>query len=225
MSFPFRDEKVLDGAYCRRADNVKRLKRQYKRLVWSALHARNDLPYFVTLTFRDNVTELAEAYTLFQSRMRVFKRKYNIEYIGVPEFQKKGRVHFHVLMWGDMKRAYFDFLGAKAEYLADRRIYGNEAIRRPDDISETWGLGFVDIFQCTNRSSKIGSYMAKYMTKDSLDQRTYGQKSYTRSRMALQVEELWSYGVIPFPVGEVIAFHMYDTKYLGEGVYILLDVT
>jgi len=223
MSFPFRDKQVRDGTSSRRSDNVRRLRKHYKRLIWSALNAHEQYPYFVTLTFRDDIHTLAEAYVLFHARMRVFRRKYNIEYIGVPEFQKKGRVHFHVLMWGNLSRSYYDFLGAKLEYQADRARMGKLAIRRNDAFSDAWGLGFLDVVQCHDKSNKIGTYMSKYMTKDTLDQRTYGEKSYTRSRMALQIVSLWSYGFIPTCQGKYITSFAYNTEYLGEGFYILLE--
>jgi len=216
---------LFTGEHCRRADNVKRLKKNFKRLIWASLRARTDLPYFVTLTFRDDVSTLGEAYVLFREAMRRFQLRYNVEYIGVPEFQKKGRVHFHILMWGNLKRPYYDFLCAKAEYKSMRALIGKDAVRRNDEFSDTWGHGFLDVVQCDNRSNRIGSYMAKYMTKDTLDQRTYGKKSYTRSRMALQVISMWSYGLINNPTGEIVCSFTYDTKYLGEGSYILLDLS
>jgi len=225
MSFPFREKAVRDGHASRRSDNVSALKKQYKRLVWASLDARPDFPYFVTLTFRDDVRTLAEAYVLFRESMRRFKRLYNIEYIGVPEFQKLGRVHFHVLMWGNLDRAYFDFICAKTEYLADRKVMGKEAKRRNDLFSQAWGYGFVDVVKCYDKSNKIGSYMSKYMTKQDLDMRTYGQKSYTRSRMTLQIVALWSYGFIPTAQGKYITSWAYNTEYLGEGFYILLETT
>jgi len=225
MSFPFREKAKREGHCSRRSDSVAALRKRYKRLVWAALQARSDLPYFVTLTFRDNVQTLAEAYTLFQISMRRFKRLYDVEYIGVPEFQRGGRVHFHVLMWGNLERAYFDFLMAKSEYLADRKVMGKNAERRNDLFSDAWGYGFLDVIKCYDKSSKIGTYMAKYMTKQDMDMRTYGQKAYTRSRMSLQITALWSYGFIPTVQGKYIRSWAYDTKYLGEGFYILLETT
>jgi len=225
MSFPFREKAKREGQACRRTDNVSALKKRYKRLIWAALNARPDLPYFVTLTFRDDIRTLGEAYVLFNLAMKRFRYNYDVEYIGVPEFQKHGRVHFHVLMWGNLERAYFDFLVAKSEYLADRKIMGSAAVRRNDLFSSCWGYGFLDVVKCYDKSNKIGTYMSKYMTKQDLDMRTYGQKSYTRSRMSLHITSLWSYGFINTVQGKYIRSWAYNTEYLGEGFYILLETT
>ena len=53
---------------------------------------------FLTLTFSDEIFDINLANKKFQNWCRQIKRKYDdFYYLGVPEFQKNGRVHYHVL--------------------------------------------------------------------------------------------------------------------------------
>lgn len=68
----------------------------------------NDFKTFITLTFADHITSINDSNKLFQNWCKIIKKiihRLNIKnntnndfkYVCVPEFQKKGRVHYHLL--------------------------------------------------------------------------------------------------------------------------------
>lgn len=53
---------------------------------------------FITLTFRDEITDIRESNNFFHNFITQIKRAYKeFSYISVPEFQKNGRIHYHLL--------------------------------------------------------------------------------------------------------------------------------
>jgi len=53
---------------------------------------------FITLTFEDNITNISEANKIFHTWVcNVRKLKKDMMYVAVPEFQKRGAVHYHIL--------------------------------------------------------------------------------------------------------------------------------
>jgi len=196
------------GCSVRRLDNVKRLKRDFVRLVRSNLTG-TECPLFLTLTM-GQVLRIEIAYRLFASFIHRFRRLNGTHwrYIAVPEFQKRGAVHFHVLIWG---------LSEKIEI--------NE--RNTRAIQHVWQRGFVDCF-LTDGSPKLAHYVAKYMSKALQDERLFYSKAYVCSRNCLRpllfktssviraVSELWGFDLsTATPLRE----KEYDTKWLGRGRY------
>lgn len=111
---------------------------------------------FVTLTFKEHITSFEIAnneFKKFIQRMN-YKFKRNLKYLVVPEFTKKGRIHFHVI--------FFD-LG----YFKQK------------ELEETWKNGFVFINQIDNVDN-VGAYICKYLSKDS--KALTGKKSYFKSK-------------------------------------------
>jgi len=105
----------------------------------------------LTLTYRENVTDLARAW----SDLKAFSRKMKAEfkedwqYICVPEFQKRGAVHFHMAISG--------FLPVKTVRRFWREVVGegNIDITSPRAIdANSWN------------PKRIANYLAKYITKN-----------------------------------------------------------
>lgn len=150
---------------------------------------------FVTLTFADNVTNLKDANSEFERFMKRFKRYigYSPQYIAVVEFQKRGAVHFHMLM--------------NCPYIEN------------SDLARIWGKGYVKINAIDNVDN-IGAYITKYMTKDNLDDRLIGQKSYFMSRNLKQPEETINPDLIDYvlaytEVKRVACSNSFDSEYYG----------
>jgi len=88
----------------RRWDDIRRLRRNFLRLVQSHLSSKG-APSFLTLTFASNAT-LDVGLECFREFVKRAKKEFGngLSYIAVPEFQKRGAIHFHVLLWGvDLK--------------------------------------------------------------------------------------------------------------------------
>lgn len=111
---------------------------------------------FITLTFSDttdfNIYDLKscnEKFALFVKRLRKFYPDF--KYLSKPEFQKRGAVHYHLVV-------DIGFI--------DKKV-----------LSNLWGHGFVDIrkVEC---QEQIGPYLTKYLSKDYYDERYKNHKSY-----------------------------------------------
>jgi len=146
--------------------NLHRTRQRFLRIVRANLHGKA-APSLLTLTMLD-IVGIAEA----NKRFAAFRARYfaalgrEVVYVCVPEFQKRGAVHFHVLVWG----------------LTDDEIKNEKDTRR---IQGLWGWGYVDILK-TDGSAKLGGYLAKYMSKAMFDDRLAGKKAYSVSRNALR---------------------------------------
>lgn len=123
-------------------------------------------PLFVTLTFAENVTDLTRAnkeFNLFIKRFNYELRKtedpgFTVQYLVVPEFQKRGAVHYHVIFF-------------KFPKLDDTNKF----------INQVWKHGFT--FNTTlSNPQHLKNYVTKYFVKNFLDPRLYGKKHFFYSR-------------------------------------------
>lgn len=201
-----RGVKRHSASYARRVDNVKRLRKTFVRLVRSNLDGV-ECPAFLTLTFA-RVVRLPFAYGelgRFIKRLRIrFGSKWR--YIAVPEFQKRGAVHFHLLVWG----WHEDVINHERDLRILQRI---------------WACGTVDIFR-TDGSIKLAGYLGKYMSKAVCDKRLLSQKAYVSSTNIMRP--------VSYSLGSVADYaldlwgvdnsclqseHVFDTLWLGRCTY------
>jgi len=191
----------------KRLDNARRLRKTFRILVAANLSPIAP-PLLVTLTYRDNQTELDTAYrhqTLFFQRLRYLFGK-DFRFISVPEFQKRGAVHFHALVWG-----------------LSEEVFLQERTTRT--IAEAWGHGFV-FMKMTDGDEKLSFYLSKYMVKAVQDPRLNGKKSYVSSRNLLRPRIISGFSPI-WPVLEdwvgvdnsPLQTREYQTKWLGKAIY------
>jgi len=150
----------------RRRDNVGRLKKSFQRLIRANL-ARDGSPLLFTFTMAE-VVRVQLGYECFSGFIQRLRRQYgkDFRYIAVPEFQKRGAVHFHVLFWGLPEKIAVDERSSRT-------------------IQRLWGYGYVDCI-LTDGSPRLASYLSKYMQKAVFDDRLLYQKAYVCSRNALR---------------------------------------
>lgn len=139
--------------------NLKRTRKGVRRLINAN---EQELRKFITLTFRENETDVGQCnyeFKKFIQRLKHYMKRYypykKLSYIAVIEFQKRGAVHYHML--------------TNVEYLPVRML------------AEIWGHGFVKINRIETVSN-LGAYVSKYMSKDERDQRLWDKKMYHTSR-------------------------------------------
>ena len=95
---------------------------------------------FLTLTYKENLTDLTKSNYEFQKFIKKIKYQFkNFGYICVVEFQKRGAVHYHLV--------------CDIPYL------------RKEKIAEIWGNGFIKIKR-VDKVRNLGAYFAKHGTKD-----------------------------------------------------------
>jgi hypothetical protein len=125
-------------------------------------------PLFVTLTFAENITDLKRAnrefkkfiqrlnYQLAENQLQGFGTA--LKYLVVPEFQKRGAVHYHII--------FFKF---------PKQEDTNEL------LNSVWGHGFT-FNKTINSVDHLKNYVTKYFVKNALDPRLKGKKHYFCSR-------------------------------------------
>lgn len=147
----------------KRQDNARRASMAFRRIVASNLGG-SSRPLLVTLTYRENFTDLKGAYKHLSSFIQSLRHKYgkNFRYVSVPEFQLRGAVHYHALIW-ELPEEVF---------LLERK---NRTLAR------LWSWGYVYLKE-TDGDEKLSFYLSKYMAKAFLDPRLKNQKCYVASR-------------------------------------------
>jgi len=172
-----------------RLDYVKKL--QNSRRHYSLSRARQNIyrlveanvfrhgaykPIFATLTFKQNIESLREAnqhYKYFIKKLNDYVG-YNVKYVAVPEFQRRGAVHYHIV--------FFNL------HFIDRLQF-----------ESLWSHGFTNIGYADSNGNKINNvsaYLSKYLSKDTADKRLYGQRSYFTSRGLFHVIHTFDYSYI-----------------------------
>jgi len=149
----------------RRADNLYRLGGKFSRLVRANL-VGGKAPLFVTFTVFEDVS-VGIAYNYLSRCIQRLRGGFGktFRYVAVPEFTKRGRIHFHMLVWG---------LDYEAETERSKRY-----------IQWAWRRGFVDCIQ-TDGSPKLAGYLTKYMRKSMSDERLISEKAYVCSRNVMR---------------------------------------
>jgi hypothetical protein len=136
-----------------------RAKTQIRRLISSNL----DFSVFYTLTFASNVTDIKTANNLFNQfikRLNTYLNSKNLKsckYMAIPEFQKRGAVHYHLLL---------------------NNPYITQTV-----INKLWQHGFTKIKTIYNQKF-MAFYFMKYFSKS--DIRMYKKKRFFTSQNLLK---------------------------------------
>jgi hypothetical protein len=137
-------------------------------------------PRFVTLTFKENVTDIKRAnseHTKFIQKLNYhlkLKKENRLAYVAVIEFQKRGAVHYHTLFFN------LPFIP---------KMY--------DKMEALWGNGFV-ISKKIDKVQHLSSYVCKYMGKELNDERLYGQKCYFASMNLKKPRTIYNESAVRF---------------------------
>lgn len=170
---------VSDNYEEHRKQVISRAKKNLRRQINSnhGQYGKEFTSKFVTLTFEDNITDLTVANYEFKKFMKrlnyeIFKtKKMNLRYTVVPEFQKRGAIHYHIIIY-------------------------NIPYTRQKVIQEIWGNGFIWINKIDDVDN-VGAYVAEYLGdgekgqgRNLEDDRLKGRKSYFSSRDLFQPVEI-----------------------------------
>lgn len=122
---------------------------------------------FLTLTIAENLGDLKEAnkkFRYFVDKVRRIKKDFS--YIAIPEFQKRGAVHYHLLCNIDIND--------------ENLIYSQEDNPKFKHV-KYWHEGFTEIEVVRGDVKKIVGYISKYMTKE-IDNRLFSHHRYFYSK-------------------------------------------
>jgi len=145
---------------------------------------------FITLTFAENVMDVTFANKEFNKWISCIKRKFpDFVYLCVPEFQKRGAVHYHLIS--------SLVCGSDLPALPVKQTY-NTAKKRSYDLVyydlPFWKNGFSTAFDLhlTDNRFDVAAYMCKYMFKD-IDNRLFSHQKIMHSN-GLKLPDVYKVG-------------------------------
>lgn len=123
---------------------------------------------FITLTYKENMQDVAQAkldFSYFVKNIRKVKKDF--KYIVIPEFQKRGAIHFH--------------------FLSNLSLEDKDIIIKQKDNDKYydvkyWSKGFSSFENVVGDCKKIVGYISKYMTKDDVDERLFNFRRFSSSQ-------------------------------------------
>jgi len=192
-----------DKSKGRSSASIGRAKRNFIRLVLSNLE-RADNPVFASFTYAENMQDIRRARRDFNAFNKIAKSQFGETFscISVAEYQTRGAVHFHALIWG--------IPTAVARSERDTRM-----------VAGLWGKGFVFLKE-TDGHAKLSSYLVKYFSKAMGDPRLFGKKLYICSRNVLKpIVDKGALLSVYFHLSTYRPLYKSEfmTPYLGKGRY------
>lgn len=174
----------------RNLDSIRRSVYRTKQELYDILLC-NDFYYFVTVTFdKLKINRLDDSATRKEWTRWIFnfKRRFpNAYYVAVPEYHKKGGLHFHILIGG------IDFNALEPVHAYDnkkkRYMYVKKGRCAGDKIYNVmaWQSGWSTLTVIRDKSA-VKHYVSKYITKQCYDSRFFGKKRYYVSRNIVRPE-------------------------------------
>lgn len=211
----------------RTPDNIRRARAAFRRLVRANLFG-TEKPFLLTLTMLEVVPYEASSrlFHRFIARLRREEGQY-FRYIAVPEFQKRGALHYHLLLWGLPAHyactGYFAKRGKK-KYFIETCDESRACESSTRYLARLWLRGFCDCIE-TDGHPKLASYLAKYLSKHLSDVRLGGKKAYFCSRNTVRPLSLSSRAEMfddykkLIPVDNPLRQFEFDTQWLGRAHY------
>jgi len=220
-------------AHTRRHDNVRRSVSLFRRIVRSNI-IRAEHPALLTLTMLQIVSLKASSRFLTEFIVRCRGRfGKNFRYVAVPEYQKRGAIHYHLLIWGlpeeNICHGYWrKYKGKNVFFCTDWENGTCECSTRT--LQRLWVRGLCDCIE-TDGSIKLAGYLSKYLSKAMRDDRFVresgytSQKAYHCSRNVLrpvraasaEISDVFlsALGVTETPTH----VHKFKTQWMGECTY------
>ena len=122
---------------------------------------------FITLTFKENIECVPLAHKRFKLFVDKIRRiKPDFMYLAIPEFQKRGAIHYHLL--------------TNIDITDTKLIYAQEDNNKYLHV-KYWLDGFDSVEPLNSEPKKVVGYISKYMTK-SIDNRLFGHRRYFNSQ-------------------------------------------
>jgi len=200
-----RDLSLAQGVYERSKRSIRRSRVNFFRLCHHN-NSRAKTIHFLTLTFAYDLTPKKATRIVHDAMARIARSRGEItRYISVPELTKKGRIHFHLLVY-------------------DLPPETSKEERASRNFQRQFRAGYVDLRVAKYNSEGIAGYMAKYMAKALGNSKLATKRGYTCSR-GIDKISIASGNTIAEYLDEIV-FHSldiaeekkseYDVPYLGR---------
>ena len=168
--------------------NVIRSKIKLQRLIKCN---EKEFKTFITLTFDKYITTLTDAYRIFRKFIeRTSKYQNNFKWVCVPEFQKCGKVHYHLITNIDLNNTDLIY-----EQETEKNIYYHiKTWSKLVKNNQEYSLGFdcVELVKDKdgNDTKKLCGYIAKYMSKAYIEDCFFNRNRYYSSQNLNQPKEI-----------------------------------
>lgn len=168
---------------------------------WKRKDGTTFLPVFLTLTFKENITNIKDGnylYSKFIKRLNYYMyhtKQTQLKYLSVIEFQKRGAIHYHI-------------------------IFFNLPFIHKDELVEVWDQGFI-LIKAIDPKQNVAGYLTKYMTKGNKDKRLDGKKRYSCSRKLLRPIEINIESEVQFMISKIPKEYIkktasFESEYHGQ---------
>ena len=145
--------------------NLKETFTRLRQLIRTNFTNNSKNQLFITLTYKENMTDEKQLYKdfdLFYKRLKYKLKEHKLEYIAVAEPQGRGAWHFHIMLKSTNQ----------ANLYIDNKI-----------LEKIWGNGYTDAQRL--KSDDVGSYYVSYFT-DLLEEDKKGNKKRVKgSRLSM----------------------------------------
>lgn len=209
--------------------SIKRSKDNFFRLCHqNNYHAKSI--HFVTLTFAYDCSyqQATRAQSDFFARIKKISGKIPVSYISVPELTKKGRFHFHLLVYNLPPQIagtpifYRKYNKRKKKH--EIQVTTTERFTR--NLQRQFGHGYLDICPALYSSRGIAGYMVKYMGKSFQDTRYQTTRGYNCSQNIIkprtaQGNTILNQSELLIPTADLVECleSSYDVPYMGKCSY------
>ena len=145
-------------------DTLKKTFAALKGILRANFDAEGHNQLFVTLTYKENMTDperLYEDFKYFWKKLKAQKNGHHLEYVTVAEPQARGAWHMHVMIKSDQPVLYID----------------------KEDMSRIWGHGYTTTERL--KGDDVGAYYVSYFTSLEIEEQTVvkrknGSKRYKK---------------------------------------------
>lgn len=153
-----------------------------RTIIRRIVNSNKDFTKFITLTFKENFSDIEKANRIFSKFIMRLKYKFpELKYLAVIEFQQRGAVHYHMV--------------SNLPYIPNKKL------------QKLWGQGFIRINEIKHVTN-LGAYVCKYLSKDMFDKRMFGQKKYFCSKNCIKPTEILD----PNIIHDVLALYGIDEE-------------
>ena len=158
--------------------NILRAKFNLQRLVKANEYI---FKTFITLTYAENIKDIKEANKNFNNWLTNIRKRKNKDFafVCVPEYQKRGAVHYHLL-------TNIDINDTSVIIPQKIRTKKTEKLKHLYDVVY-WEKGYSQVSSLSDVENVV-AYITKYMTKD-IDNRLFGSRKYHYSRNLIRPKE------------------------------------
>jgi len=201
----YRKERIAKGVYERTKRSIRLSRSNFFRLCHHNV-CLADTVDFVTITFAYDLSykEATRHVARFMERIKKTLAP-SISYISVPEQTKKGRYHFHLLVFNLPTEV-------------------SQRERKTRNLQRQFQRGYIDVMRATYVTKGLAGYLAKYMGKGISGAKNATKRGYTCSRNCAKTYSVAGDSVLGYyhmiiPTGSVQE-SSYDVPYMGRCKHI-----